>query len=61
MSIEDQTDNIMTTPEEVAKRIEVCGPCENNVLDLFPKCNQCDCPISSLISMSFKTCPIGKW
>jgi hypothetical protein len=47
--------------EETLARIEICGSCDNNLLDDIPKCNQCNCPISSLTSMSFKTCPIGKW
>lgn len=54
-------DNITTTTEEVDKRISFCGTCEHNILDVIPKCNQCGCPMSSLISMSFKSCPIGKW
>ena len=54
-------DNINCTPEQTTQRLEFCMPCENNILDIIPKCKQCDCPISSLASMSFKTCPIGKW
>jgi hypothetical protein len=59
-SIVDLT-GLTCTQEETFKRIEFCGPCDHNVLDVFPKCNQCDCPISSLASMNFKSCPIGKW
>ena len=54
-------DDLTTSPEEVTKRLSFCMPCENNILDIIPKCNQCDCPISSLASMNFKSCPIGKW
>lgn len=53
--------DLTCTPEETQRRIDICVVCENNILDIFPKCKQCDCPISSLTSMSFKTCPIGKW
>ena len=59
-SIVDLT-GLTSTQEETSRRLEFCGPCENNIMDIFPKCKQCDCPISSLASMSFKTCPIGKW
>ena len=57
----DNLDDLTTPPDEVTHRLSFCMPCEHNVLDVFPKCNQCNCPISSLASMSFKTCPIGKW
>jgi hypothetical protein len=61
MSIENQSDNIMTTQEEVDHRMSFCGTCEYNILDVIPKCSQCNCPLSSLMLMSFKSCPIGKW
>ena len=57
----DELQELTCTPEETTRRIEFCIPCENKVMDTFPKCKQCDCPISSLTSISFKTCPIGKW
>lgn len=59
-NIIDTTD-LTCTPEETTRRLQFCMPCENNVLEVFPKCNQCDCPLTSLASMSFKSCPIGKW
>ena len=59
-SIVDLT-GLTCTQEESLRRLEFCVPCENHTLDVFPKCKQCDCPISSLASMSFKSCPIGKW
>ena len=59
-SIVDLT-GLTSTQEETLRRLKFCGLCENNIMDIFPKCKQCDCPISSLASMSFKTCPIGKW
>lgn len=54
-------DNIDCTSEESSRRLEFCIPCENNILDDIPKCSMCDCPISSLATMNFKSCPIGKW
>lgn len=54
-------DAINCTIEQTTQRLEFCMPCENNILDVIPKCQQCDCPISSLASMVFKSCPIGKW
>jgi hypothetical protein len=59
-SIVDLT-GLTSTQEEVLRRLEFCSPCEHNTMDVFPKCKHCDCPISSLASMNFKTCPIGKW
>jgi len=56
----NELNDLTCTPEETTRRLQFCSPCENNVLDIFPKCSQCDCPISSLGSMSFKSCPIGK-
>jgi len=53
--------DLTCAPDVTAARIEICVVCENMVMEAFPKCKQCDCPISSLTSMSFKTCPIGKW
>ena len=57
----DDLQDLYCTQEETTKRIEFCISCPSNVLDVIPKCKECDCPISSLTSMSFKTCPIGKW
>jgi hypothetical protein len=57
----EDRDNINCTEEETTRRLSFCMPCEHNVLDIIPKCNQCNCPLSSLASMNFKSCPIGKW
>jgi hypothetical protein len=54
-------DTIICTQEEREKRISFCMPCEFNQLKDIPKCTQCDCPISTITSFNFKTCPIGKW
>ena len=58
---EEKSDDIYCTEEEKEKRISFCITCENNVLDVIPKCSQCNCSISMLTTMNFKTCPIGKW
>ena len=57
---ENHTD-IVCSYEENQKRISFCITCENNVLDVIQKCSQCNCSISMLTTMNFKTCPIGKW
>lgn len=54
-------DNINCTEEEKQHRIVVCGTCEDNILDVIPKCKHCQCPISSITMMKFKTCPLEKW
>lgn len=58
---EEKNDDIYCTKEETEKRISFCITCENNILDVIPKCSQCMCSISILTTMNFKTCPIGKW
>jgi len=54
-------DNIYCTEEETTNRISFCMPCENNVLNVISECSQCNCSISMLTTLNFKTCPIGKW
>jgi Zn finger protein HypA/HybF involved in hydrogenase expression len=43
------------------ERTTICNSCDQ----LFPEnngtCNQCACPISMLVNMEFKSCPLGKW
>ena len=53
--------NLTVSQEETQRRIAFCMPCENNVLEVIPKCTQCNCPISTISMLSFKSCPIGKW
>ena len=55
------SEDLLCSQEETTRRVEQCIMCENNVLDEIPKCKQCDCSISMLTALSFKTCPIGKW
>jgi hypothetical protein len=58
----DQTTNDITViKEETEKRISFCVNCEHNILDVIPKCDECNCSISMLTTLNFKTCPIGKW
>jgi hypothetical protein len=59
--IEENADNIICNREETQKRISFCIPCEKNTLDVIPKCSECNCSISMLTTLNFKTCPIGKW
>lgn len=58
-----EVEHILVTPDITQARLELCLSCENldnNVQDI-PKCLQCDCSISMLTTINFKTCPIGKW
>jgi hypothetical protein len=55
------TPDLIITQEETQKRISFCVNCEQNVLDIINKCDQCNCSISMVTTLSFKTCPIGKW
>jgi hypothetical protein len=56
-----QNENLLVTADVTHSRLKYCLTCENNVLDVIPKCNQCDCSISLLTTLSFKTCPVEKW
>ena len=58
---EYDSNDTLVTKEETEKRISFCIECEHNILDAIPKCNQCDCSISLLTTLSFKSCPIEKW
>ena len=42
-------------------RITVCNGCDQLLPENNGTCNQCACPISMLVNMEFKSCPIGKW
>lgn len=55
--------DILVTPDITNNRLIHCLSCENLNKEIsdIPKCNQCDCSISMLTTISFKTCPIGKW
>lgn len=55
------TNDMIVTKDETEKRISFCITCENNVLDIIPKCKECDCSISMLTTLNFKSCPIDKW
>ena len=53
--------DLIVSQEETIKRLDFCLPCENLTHDVIPKCSQCDCSISMLTTLNFKSCPIGKW
>jgi len=54
-------DSIYCDTQETEKRVSICISCEKNILDVIPKCSECNCSISMLTTLKFKTCPIGKW
>lgn len=54
-------EELMCTQEETTRRVEFCINCEHKILDVIPKCEKCDCSISIVTTLNFKTCPIGKW
>lgn len=43
------------------ERITVCNGCDQLMPENSGTCNQCACPISMLVNMEFKSCPLGKW
>lgn len=59
-------DNVITEEvfvEESVKtsRIQICKSCDQLMPEFNETCNQCACPISMLVNMQFKSCPLGKW
>lgn len=63
MSDYEEYKDITCTREETLRRIGFCcGPCEHNILkDNIPICEKCSCSISLITTVTFKSCPIGKW
>lgn len=59
--MDNEIASVMCSQEETEKRVSFCIKCEHNILDELPKCKQCDCSISIVTTLNFKTCPIGKW
>lgn len=57
----DNTQPILCEKAETEHRISICILCENNVVDVVPKCKGCNDSLSMLTSFKDKTCPIGKW
>ncbi len=57
----NEIDSTYCDKEETIRRVSFCIICENNILDVIPKCSQCNCSLSMVTTLSFKTCPIGKW
>lgn len=58
-----EVEHLLVTQDVTHSRLEQCMSCEhlNDDTQDIPKCNQCDCSISMLTTISFKVCPIGKW
>lgn len=55
-------DNIDSTPEQIQERLTQCNICDKNKSNNnIPTCTECNCTIGILVSMNFKSCPIGKW
>ena len=42
-------------------RLNICNSCDQLLSENNGTCNQCACPISMLVNMEFKSCPLGKW
>lgn len=54
--------DINATQQETERRLEFCIPCEDKILVVdAPACKHCNCSISLLSTVSYKSCPIGKW
>ena len=41
--------------------VAVCNGCDQLLPNSGGTCMQCACPISMLVNMEFKSCPLGKW
>lgn len=53
--------DVICSKEETERRVSFCMICESNILDVIPKCQECNCSISMVTTISFKTCPLDKW
>lgn len=40
-------------------RLKICAECPHLQDDLY--CSKCGCPVKSKSSISFPSCPLGKW
>jgi hypothetical protein len=59
--IDTELNDILVSQEETTRRLSFCMTCESNVLDVIPKCKECNCSLSMVTTLNFKTCPLEKW
>jgi len=55
------TEEVFVEESVKLARVSVCNGCDQLMPENNGTCNQCACPISMLVNMEFKSCPIGKW
>ena len=55
------TEDVFVEESVRTSRIEICNGCDQLFREYNDTCNQCACPISMLVNMQFKSCPLGKW
>lgn len=52
--------NELSSPEEAAKRLDVCRTCELYE-QVSNRCSKCGCYLSMKVSWANEKCPMGKW
>lgn len=55
------TEDVFVEESVRTSRIQICNGCDQLLREYNETCNQCACPISMLVNMQFKSCPLGKW
>ena len=62
MSDDVITPDLIVSQEETDNRLSFCISCDHNqIINDVPSCDQCNCTISMVTTLSFKKCTIGKW
>ena len=54
---------VIVSAEETQRRLTICMSCDRFGSDeqRLGVCLECNCSIPMMTTLSFKTCPIGKW
>ena len=55
------TEDVFVSEAVRLERTTVCKDCDQLLPENNGTCNQCACPISMLVNMEFKSCPLKKW
>ena len=53
--IDTELNDILVSQEETTRRLSFCMTCESNVLEVIPKCKECNCSLSMVTTLNLKT------
>jgi hypothetical protein len=55
-------DMVLSTPEEMAKKLAICSSCEHLDSSVTPRmCTACGCGVDLKVKKRTTSCPLGKW